>query len=253
MLMILRIDIEVLVVTFISIKYGKPVEMIWSKWYQVTSWDVEFISQISLTVSPSKMSPGLTVKFVSSGKAKSIVLHYCHFSSRLYGVIHHVRTLGASQPICIQHQFQGTTSDTIYAIFPEHILLLSLSTEDPRRFYAESCEYYHHHYFLSRETRRTINRVKVICWATWLGNQIITCCPSAAWKLCQGNQRDLFSCKMQDVFLFCLKNWEVLAAWYAKSCLSSGGALKGFPSLSHGETASGVAGRTWFCMHIHLM
>lgn len=126
MLIILRIDIEVLIVTFISIKYGKPVEMIWSKWYQVTSWDVEFISQTSLTVSPSKMSSGLTVKFVSSGKTKSNILRYCHFSSCLYGVVHLMGILGASQPVCTQHQFQGTTSDTNYAIFPERIFLLSL-------------------------------------------------------------------------------------------------------------------------------
>lgn len=70
MLTILRIALEVLLETFLSIKYRKLVEMIWSLWYQVTFSDVEFISQISLTVSPSKMSTGLTVKFVWSGKTK---------------------------------------------------------------------------------------------------------------------------------------------------------------------------------------
>ena len=70
MLEISWIDCEGLLVTFVFIKYRKVVEMIWSKWYQVTFWYVEFISQTSLTVSPSKMSTGLTEKFVWSGKRK---------------------------------------------------------------------------------------------------------------------------------------------------------------------------------------
>lgn len=135
-LVILRIDL--LVAKTVSIEYWELVEMVWSEWYQVALANVEFVSQVSLTVSPSKMFEGCTVNFVWSGKTESNILHYCHFSSHLYGVFPLMGVSGASQLTCTLHQLQGTTSDTSHGIFPQHILLVSFSAKGSRMFYAES-------------------------------------------------------------------------------------------------------------------
>lgn len=119
MLVILRIDL--LVAKTVSFEYRELVETVWSKWYQVMLVNVELISQVSLTVSPSKMFEGFTVKFVWSGKTESNILHYCHFSSHLNGVFHLTGVPGAS---C---QLQGTTSDKAMAFRPQYILLISFS------------------------------------------------------------------------------------------------------------------------------
>lgn len=162
MLVIVRVDLDIPVVNSASSKRRELFEIVWLKWYQLAFPDSAFISHISVTVSPSKMSTGLTVKFVWSGKTKSNVLHYCHVN--IYMVSHLVGILGALQLIHTQHLLQGTISDTRYDIFPQRILLLSLSAKDSRRFYADSQKCYHHFCFLCRKTGRRSKQVKVALW-----------------------------------------------------------------------------------------
>lgn len=82
----------------------------------------------------------------------------------LYGVFHLVGILGDLQPLHAQCQLQGIISHTRYDIFPQHILLMSLSAKDPRRFYADSQKCYHHFFFLCRKTGRRSNQVKIALW-----------------------------------------------------------------------------------------